>query len=93
VILVYESIQESGFGMFSGIDGSNADSGVRTALGLDTGDRVTLIKQSDQVIMINSAVYAMKMLQTAMAGEAGKAGLRSDDGVAAMVMEMRAEER
>jgi AbrB family looped-hinge helix DNA binding protein len=66
---------------------------IRTALGLDTGDRVTLIKQNDQVIMMNSAVYAMKMLQTAMAGEAEKAGLYSDDDVTAMIMEMRAEER
>jgi AbrB family looped-hinge helix DNA binding protein len=66
---------------------------IRTALGLDTGDRVTLIKQNDQVIMMNSAVYAMKMLQTAMAGEAEKAGLRSDDDVTAMIMEMRAEQR
>jgi AbrB family looped-hinge helix DNA binding protein len=64
---------------------------IRIALGLDTGDRVTLIKQNDQVIMMNSAVYAMKMLQTAMAGEAEKAGLRSDDDVTAMIMEMRAE--
>ncbi|MDR1089064.1 MAG: AbrB/MazE/SpoVT family DNA-binding domain-containing protein [Coriobacteriales bacterium] len=66
---------------------------IRSALGLTTGDRVTLIKQNDQVIMMNSAVYAMKMLQTAMAGEAEKAGLRSDDDVATMIMEMRAEER
>jgi AbrB family looped-hinge helix DNA binding protein len=66
---------------------------IRTALGLDTGDRVTLIKQNDQVIMMNSAVYAMKMLQTAMAGEAEKTGLRSDEDVIAMIMEMRAEEK
>jgi AbrB family looped-hinge helix DNA binding protein len=66
---------------------------IRSALGLTTGDRVTLIKQNDQVIMMNSAVYAMKMLQTAMAGEAEKAGLRSDDDVTAMIMEMRADER
>jgi AbrB family looped-hinge helix DNA binding protein len=64
---------------------------IRIALGLDTGDRVTLIKQNDQVIMMNSAVYAMKMLQTAMVGEAEKAGLRSDDDVTAMIMEMRRE--
>jgi AbrB family looped-hinge helix DNA binding protein len=66
---------------------------IRTALGLTPGDRVTLIKQNDQVIMMNSAVYAMRMLQTAMAGEAEKAGLTSDDDVTAMIREMRAEER
>ena len=66
---------------------------IREALGVTTGDRVTLIRQNDQVIMMNSAVYAMKMLQTAMEGEAEKAGLRSDADVADMVMEMRSEEK
>jgi AbrB family looped-hinge helix DNA binding protein len=65
---------------------------IREALGVETGDRVTLIKQNDQVIMMNSAVYAMKMLQQAMEGEAEKAGLYSDDDVVKMIMEMRAEE-
>jgi AbrB family looped-hinge helix DNA binding protein len=65
---------------------------IRTALGVSVGDRVTLIKQNDQVILMNSAVYAMKMLQIAMAGEAEKAGLHSDDDVAQMIVDMRAEE-
>lgn len=65
---------------------------IREALGVRTGDRVALIRRDDQVIMMNSAVYAMKMLQTAMAGEAEKAGLRSDDDVVEMIMEMRREE-
>ncbi|MDR1276482.1 MAG: AbrB/MazE/SpoVT family DNA-binding domain-containing protein [Candidatus Accumulibacter sp.] len=67
--------------------------GIRSALGLATGDRVTLIKRNDQVIMMNSAVYAMKMLQTAMAGEAEKAGLRFENDVTAMITEMRSEEK
>lgn len=66
---------------------------IRAALGIGTGDRVTLIRRADQVIMMNSAVYAMKTLQQAMAGEAEKAGLRSDEDVVDMIMEMRAEER
>ena len=66
---------------------------IREALGVKTGDRVTLISQDNQVIMMNSAVYAMKMLQTAMEGEAEKAGLSSDEDVAGLVMEMRAEEK
>ena len=65
---------------------------IREALGVQTGDRVTLIRNNDQVIMMNSAVYAMKMLQTAMEGEAEKAGLNSDDDVIKMIMEMRSEE-
>jgi AbrB family looped-hinge helix DNA binding protein len=65
---------------------------IREALGVETGDRVTLIRQDDQVIMMNSAVYAMKMLQQAMLGEAEKAGLKSDEDVVDMIMKMRAEE-
>jgi len=66
---------------------------IREALGISAGDRVTLIKQDDQVIMMNSAVYAMKMLQQSMQGEAERAGLHSDDDVTKMIMEMRAEEK
>jgi AbrB family looped-hinge helix DNA binding protein len=65
---------------------------IREALGVGTGDRVTLIRRDDQVIMMNSAIYAMKMLQQAMDGEAEKAGIESDDDVVRMIMEMRAEE-
>ena len=65
---------------------------IREALGVQTGDRVTLIRRDDQVIMMNSAVYAMKMLQTAMQGEAEKVGLRSDDDVVNMIADMRGEE-
>jgi len=64
---------------------------IRKALGVATGDRVTLITHDDQVIMMNSAVYAMKVLQQSMEGEAEKAGLHSDEDVVKMVMEMRAE--
>lgn len=65
---------------------------IREALGVKAGDRVTLIRQDNQVIMMNSAVYAMKILQSSMEGEAEKAGLRSEQDVTDMVMEMRAED-
>ena len=65
---------------------------IREALGVQTGDRVTLISKDDQVVMMNSAVYAMKILQTAMVGEAEKAGFYSDDDVVEMIMGMRSEE-
>jgi len=64
---------------------------IREALGVTTGDRVTLILQGNQVIMMNSAVYAMKMLQQSLVDEAEKVGLKSDDDVVKMIMEMRAE--
>jgi len=64
---------------------------IRKALGVDTGDKVMLIMRDNQVIMMNSAIYALKMFQEFMAGEAEKAGLYSDDDVVKMIMEMRAE--
>ena len=66
---------------------------IRDILRVDTGDRVTLISEGDRVIMMNSAIYAMKVLQNEMEGEAEKAGLYSDDDVVNMIMEMRAEDR
>lgn len=64
---------------------------IRDALGVTTGDRVTLISQNDQVIMMNAAVYAMKILQSSMSGDAEKVGLQSEADVNSLVMEMRAE--
>ena len=65
---------------------------IREALGVSAGDRVTLIKQNNQVLMMNSALYAMNILQKSMEGEAEKAGLKSDDDVVNMITEMRNED-
>ena len=65
----------------------------RDALGIDVGDRVTLIKRANEVVMMNAAVYAMKVLQEGMKGEAEKAGIYSDDDVVNLIMDMRAEEK
>ena len=62
---------------------------IRSQLRLSTGDRVTLICEDDRVILMNSAVYAMKMLQQDMAGEAESVGLGSDDAVMDLVNAMR----
>jgi hypothetical protein len=43
--------------------------------------------------MMNSAVYAMKMLQQAMAGEAQKAAIHSDEDVNNIVMEMHKQKK
>lgn len=66
---------------------------IREALGVKTGDRVTLVRQNNQVIMMNAAVYAMKMLQDSMKREAEKSGLHSDDDVIEMLRIMREEEQ
>lgn len=64
---------------------------IRSKLRLSTGDRVTLICEEDRVILMNSAVYAMKMLQQEMEGEAEKAEVRTDDDVMDLVKDIRAE--
>lgn len=62
---------------------------IRNKLGVSTGDRVTLIYDGEQVIMMNAAVYAMKMLQRDMSDVSYKTDLDSDEKIIAMVAEER----
>ena len=62
---------------------------VRDALGVSNGDRVTFIVEGNTVRIVNSAVYAMQVLQQEMAGEAERAGLTSEDTVVALVKDAR----
>jgi AbrB family looped-hinge helix DNA binding protein len=62
---------------------------IRDVLRISAGDRVTLICEGDRVVLMNAALYAMKIFQNEMAGEAEKAGLNSEADVDAMIAEMR----
>jgi AbrB family looped-hinge helix DNA binding protein len=64
---------------------------VREILGVSNGDRVTFIVEGNSVRMVNSAVYAMQMLQNEMQGEAERAGLASEDDVMALIDDIRSE--
>jgi AbrB family looped-hinge helix DNA binding protein len=64
---------------------------IRNKLGLSTGDRVTLICEDDRVVMMNAAVYAMKMLQNGMDGQAYAVGLDNEDAINDLVAEVRGE--
>ena len=64
---------------------------VRDVLRVSNGDRVTFIVDGNAVRIVNSAVYAMQVLQQEMAGEAEGAGLASEDDVVALVKELRDE--
>ena len=64
---------------------------VREILGISSGDKVTFVVENGSVRLINSAVYAMQMLQAQMAGEAENSGLTSDEAVMDLVKEVRAE--
>jgi AbrB family looped-hinge helix DNA binding protein len=65
---------------------------VREVLGVTSGDRVTFIVEGNTVRIVNSAVYAMQVLQNEMAGEAERTGLTSDDDVMTLVKELRNED-
>lgn len=62
---------------------------VRAVLGVSSGDLVTFIVEGNTVRIVNSAVYAMQMLQKEMTGEADRIGLTSDDDVMELVNELR----
>lgn len=62
---------------------------IREVLGVTRGDRVTFIVEGNTVRIVNSAVYAMQVLQNEMAGEAERTGLTSDDDVMTLVKKLR----
>ena len=65
---------------------------VRNALGVSTGDRVTFIVEGNTARIVNSAVYAMQILQKEMQGAGEAAGLSTDDNIDAMIAELRNED-
>ena len=65
---------------------------VREVLVVACGYRISFIVEGSTVRIVNSAVYAMQMLQKEMAGEAKQAGLTSDDDVMALIRELRNED-
>ena len=65
---------------------------IREVLGVSSGDRVSFVVEGNTVRLVNSAVYAMQVLQSEMRGEAERAGLTSEDDVMALVKELRDED-
>ncbi len=49
------------------------------------------LTQDNHSIIMNSAVYSMKVLQSSMTGEAEKAGFRLEQDVTDVVMQMRVD--
>lgn len=64
---------------------------MRKRLGIGTGDRVALVCEGDQIIMMNAAVYAMKMLQQGMIGLSEESGLTSEESINALVADVRSD--
>ena len=63
---------------------------VRQVLGISNGSRVTFLVENGSVRLINSAVYAMEMMQHEMKSES--TGLQTEDDVNKLVKVTRDEE-
>lgn len=66
---------------------------IREALGLKEGDRVAFVRSESGYILANSNQLALKTIQEVFAGEAEKAGLKTDDDAMALVEEYREKKR
>lgn len=64
---------------------------IREVLGISSGDRITFVVENGNVRLVNSAVYAMQILQAQMEDEADDAELSSDEAIMDLVKEVRAE--
>ena len=64
---------------------------IRQKLGVDTGDKVMIIWDGERVSMMNPAIYAMKMLQKDLEGEAERLGLTNEEDVIALCKEVQKE--
>ena len=65
---------------------------IRDILGITCGDRVTFVVDGNEVKLVNSALFAMQMLQKNMTDEAQCVGLNSDDDIMALVKQIRSED-
>lgn len=65
---------------------------IREVLGVSSGDRVSFVVEGNTVRLVNSAVYAMQVLQSEMRDEAERTGLTSEEDVMVLVKELRDED-
>ena len=63
--------------------------GIRKKLRLKDGDKVAFIETDGRIVVSNPIAVAIKDVQEAFAGEAGRLGLKDEDDVAALVKEVR----
>jgi antitoxin PrlF len=64
---------------------------IRDYLGISNGSRVLFVIEDGKVLLVNPAVYAVKMMQKGMAGEAERTGLTDEESVNSLVKEIRNE--
>ncbi|MBU7006174.1 AbrB/MazE/SpoVT family DNA-binding domain-containing protein [Phosphitispora fastidiosa] len=64
---------------------------IRKKLNLKEGDKVLFLEENGNIIIANSALVALREFQQAMAGEAEKQGLHSEENINQLVKEIRSE--
>lgn len=64
---------------------------IRKKLNLREGDKIIFIEQDGNIIMMNSAMIALKKIQHSFEGEAERLGLKTEDDVVDLVNEIRKE--
>ena len=64
---------------------------IRSQLKVSEGDRVTFICEGDYAILMNANIYAMRTLQKELSEEWEKAGINSENDIAELCREVRAE--
>lgn len=64
---------------------------IRKKLGLKDGDKVLFLEEAGKVIIMNATLAAIHEAQAAFAGEAERAGLKSEQDVVDLVSEIRRE--
>lgn len=62
---------------------------IRKDLGVSSGDRIVFVATDEGIFIINSAVAAMKFMQSMMKGEAERLGLKTEEDVVKLVKEVR----
>ncbi len=61
---------------------------IREKLKINEGDQLVFVYDNEKVIMMNSAIYAMKLMQEMMSGAAEKENIKEED-VSKMIREIR----
>ena len=61
---------------------------IREKLNINEGDQIVFVYDDEKVIMMNSAIYAMKLMQEMMSGVAEKENIKEED-VSKMIREIR----
>jgi len=64
---------------------------IRRRLGVKDGDKVVFVEENGRIIVENAAMVALKIAQNAFAGEAERAGLKTEEDVVRLVKEVRRE--